>query len=143
MTSVHSSPPTLGPRSVPPTPSDDPALVRLTGEHDLSTVAALSTTLSRAINHGGNLAVDMRKVTFLDASTVGVLVQTQRLLHRRSRSLTVHSPSTCTRRILEICDLADLIHQPDDPKRMPSNRGMLRNRLDRAEARRSPSSPSP
>jgi anti-anti-sigma factor len=117
MTSVHSSPPTLDPRSsVPPTRSDDPALVRLTGEHDLSTVAALSMTLSRAIHDGGNLAVDMRKVTFLDASTVGVLVQTQRLLHQRSRSLTVHSPSTRTRRILEICDLADLIHQPDDPE---------------------------
>ena len=56
-----------------------------------------------------DLVVDMSGVTFLDASTIGVVVRASRHLLRRSRSLAVRSPSTCARRVLQLCDLADLI----------------------------------
>jgi anti-sigma B factor antagonist len=95
--------------------------VRITGEHDISTVAALSETLSRAIAHDhGDLVIDMREVTYLDASTVGVLVRARSLLLRRSRLLTVRAPSACTRRILTICDLTHLIRSdPTDRQARP------------------------
>jgi anti-anti-sigma factor len=82
----------------------------LRGEHDLATVVELSATLARAITLGeGDLVVDLSRIEFMDASTVGVLTWARELLRVRSRSLVVRSPSACARRVLELCDLSDRI----------------------------------
>jgi anti-anti-sigma factor len=85
-------------------------VVCLRGEHDLSTVAESSVTVARAITLGeGDLVVDLSRVVFMDASTVGVILGARELLRVRSRSLVVRSPSTCARRVLELCDLGHLV----------------------------------
>jgi anti-anti-sigma factor len=85
-------------------------VVCLRGEHDLSTVAELSATMARAITlSDADLVVDLSRVEFMSASTVNVVVWARELLRARHRSLAVRTPSRCARRVLELCDLSDLI----------------------------------
>lgn len=87
-------------------------VVRLRGEHDVSTVAALSETMARAIAlDDADLVVDLSEVEFMSAATVGVIVRARELLGLRSRSLALRSPSRCARRILDLCGHACL-HYP-------------------------------
>lgn len=90
-------------------------VVAMRGEHDPSTVVALSEMISSAIAiDDADLVVDASEVTFLDASAVGVLVRAHIFLDERSRSLLVRSPSACVRRILDICELFALIEGAED-----------------------------
>ena len=88
----------------------DPTIASLQGEHDLSTLPSLCETLAGAIAFGGaDLILDLRAVEFLDASTVRVIVATSEFLHARSRSLVLRSPSSCARRVLDLCGLSGLV----------------------------------
>jgi len=91
-------------------PADDaPTIVFLRGEHDAATASELSETIARAIAADeSDLVIDMHDVEFMSAATVGVIVRARTFLNRRSRSLTVRSPSRCVRRILALCELTDL-----------------------------------
>jgi anti-anti-sigma factor len=85
-------------------------VVCLRGEHDLSTVDELSATMARGIALGeADLVVDLSRVEFMDAATINAVLWAQDLLRAQDRSLTVRSPSRCARRVLELCDLSDLI----------------------------------
>jgi anti-anti-sigma factor len=85
-------------------------VVRLRGEHDLSTVDALSESLAAAIALDDvDVVVDMSEVQFMGAATVGVLIRARELLRMRSRSLVVRSPSWCARRVLESCGDTELL----------------------------------
>ena len=88
-------------------------VVHLRGEHDLATVAELSGSLARAITIGdADLVVDLSRVDFMGAATVGVFVWARELLLARSRSLVLRAPSSSARRVLELCDLDVLIAAP-------------------------------
>jgi anti-anti-sigma factor len=121
MTPIESLPPTVSRRGE--TTAGRPAdrlVVWVRGEHDISTAAALSETLTGVVaGDGGDLVVDLSGVPFMDASTVGVIVRVCGHLRRRSRSLAVRSPSTSARRILDLCGLADLIDPDSDPELAP------------------------
>jgi anti-anti-sigma factor len=85
-------------------------VVWLRGEHDVSTVDALSETLAGAMAIGDcDLVVDLSEVEFMGAATIGVLVRARELLQSRSRSLVLRSPSRCARRILDLCGQGDLL----------------------------------
>jgi anti-anti-sigma factor len=89
-------------------------VVWLRGEHDVSTVDALSETLAGAMALDEcDLVVDLSEVQFMGAATIGVLIRARELLQSRSRSLVVRSPSRCARRILDLCGQGDLL----DPRR--------------------------
>jgi anti-anti-sigma factor len=89
-------------------------VVRLRGEHDLSTVAVLSETMAWAIAHDeADVVVDLSDVQFMGATTVSVLIRARELLRTRSRSLLVRSPSRCARRVLELCGATDLLDPSD------------------------------
>jgi anti-sigma B factor antagonist len=88
----------------------DRGVVELRGEHDISTVTALSETLARAIaRDDADLIVDLSGVLFMDAATIGVIVWACNILRLRSRSLVLRSPSALARRVLEVCGLAVLV----------------------------------
>ena len=88
----------------------DRIVVWLRGQHDISTVAALSETMDRATAlDDADVVVDLSLVVFIDAATVGVILRTREFLRLRSRSLTVRSPSTSARRVLDICGLTGLV----------------------------------
>jgi anti-anti-sigma factor len=88
----------------------DGSVVWLRGEHDVSTVAALSEILARAIAlDDGDVVVDLSEVQFMGAATVGVIIRAREFLRLRSRLLVLRSPSECVRRILDVCGHADLL----------------------------------
>jgi anti-anti-sigma factor len=85
-------------------------LISLRGEHDASTVAALSDVLALAVAlDAADLVVDLSDVEFMSAATVGVIVRTRVLLRSQSRTLELRHPSSCARRVLDACrvDLID------------------------------------
>jgi anti-anti-sigma factor len=89
---------------------EDPTVVWLTGEHDISTDGALSRVLARAIALGATaLVVDLSEIGFMGASTLGTIVRARELLRRRSGSLTVRSAPPFVRRSLDICGLNQLL----------------------------------
>jgi anti-anti-sigma factor len=51
----------------------------------------------------------LSEVEFMGASTVGVIVRAREFLHQRSRSLTVRLPSAFVRRVMDACNLNDLL----------------------------------
>ena len=110
MAAIVSSPPALPRRRLGALAAPDPGphVVALRGEHDLSTVTALSEMLARAIavDHG-DLVLDLSGVQFLDAATVGVIVRAREFLGARSRCLSLRSPSRCASRVLRLCDVDD------------------------------------
>ena len=78
----------------------------LVGEHDLSTDDALCLTLARAISlDSAGLVLDLSQVSFMAASTLGVIVRAREFLQQRSRSLTVRSPSAAVLRVVRACGL--------------------------------------
>jgi anti-anti-sigma factor len=112
-------------------------VVWVRGEHDVSTVTALSETLARAISlDDADLVVDLRGVQFMDAATVGVMVRARELLRLRSRCLVLRSPSRCARRVFGLCGLADLLDQRADGSPPKPGRPADRVRAGRAFARK-------
>jgi anti-anti-sigma factor len=106
---------TMSPRDLPAFAQRGPpeVVVHLRGEHDLATVTELSATLARAITIGdADLVVDLSRVDFMGAATVGVFVWARELLLARSRSLVLRAPSSSARRVLELCDLDRLVEPP-------------------------------
>lgn len=87
-----------------------PRIVSLHGEHDCSTADDLVALLSDAIAlDDADLVVDLRDVTFIGASTLGVLVRIHSTLGVQGRILALRSPSSLARRVLDICGLNDLV----------------------------------
>jgi anti-anti-sigma factor len=90
--------------------NSDRTVVWLRGEHDVSTVAALSETMARAIAlDDADVVVDLSEVQFMGAATVRVIIRAREFLRLRSRSLVLRSPSECARRILDVCGHSDLL----------------------------------
>jgi anti-anti-sigma factor len=92
--------------------ADEPTVVWLRGEHDLSTVHALSDALSRAIaDDDRDLVVDLSTVEFMGASTIGVLVRARQDLQARGRTLTLRAPSRVAGHVLDLCGV-DVVESP-------------------------------
>jgi anti-anti-sigma factor len=88
------------------------AVLRLRGEHDISTRVSVAVGIARAANLDATLVVvDLRAVTFMDASTIGAIVTSRNRLEARGQSLELRAPSPSVRRILELCGLAHLVQQ--------------------------------
>jgi anti-anti-sigma factor len=85
-------------------------VVWLSGEHDLSTVDAFSQTLARVFAlDDGDVVLDLSGVQFMGAATIDVIVRAKDALDLRSRVLTLRSPSVSAQRVVDLCDLADLV----------------------------------
>jgi anti-anti-sigma factor len=81
-------------------------VVVASGQLDLSVNDALRAVLSGL---DGIVTVDLRDVTFIDSSTIGVLVGAQTRLTDAGGSLRLRNPQELPRRVLEIVGLADWI----------------------------------
>jgi len=94
----------------------DCTVVWVRGDHDIATKAVLAAAVARAAQLDDvPLLVDLSAVTFMDASTVGLLVASRNRLRARGQSLEVRAPSALARRVLELCGLGHLVH--GDPTR--------------------------
>jgi anti-anti-sigma factor len=86
------------------------ATLRMWGEHDLYTVELLRTALVEAVDTcEAGVVIDLGDVTFMGGATIKALSDSRAVLAERGRPLTFRSPSHGQRRMLQICELADLI----------------------------------
>lgn len=86
-------------------------VVRLWGEHDMASAAMITEALADAIdNSDTDVLVDLTAVTFIDCSTVRVLVRGRDMLQKRSRRLTVRvSPTAFAHRLFVLCGLDHMV----------------------------------
>jgi anti-anti-sigma factor len=84
-------------------------MIRLCGEHDISTVDALSEVVERAMSlDDADVELDLSDVQYMSAATIGVIVRTREWLQERDRLLVLRSPSSIARRLCDLCGLAYL-----------------------------------
>jgi anti-sigma B factor antagonist len=107
-----------GPRTAPlsvdlSSPDADTVVVTPAGEADLYTVPSLRHALRQAIAMGrSQVLVDLDHLTFMDASTLGVLVDARRRMSEAGGSLQVRCHTRQGRRVLLIAGLQALL-EPD------------------------------
>jgi anti-anti-sigma factor len=112
--------PTRGPP--PRLHQESRTVVRPRGEYDTSTVVALSGQLARPIARNDvDLVVDLHHVRFMDASTVGVIIEAREFLRPYGRSLTLRALSGIAPRVIELCDHQELVEHraPSSPVLYP------------------------
>jgi anti-anti-sigma factor len=88
------------------------SVVWLSGEHDLTTQRVVTAALACAAAAEVDVVVDLTDVSFMDASILGVMVDSHRLLADRGNRLTFRGAQGVARRVIEVCGLADLIEGP-------------------------------
>ncbi len=82
----------------------------LHGDQDLATVDTLREVLDAVVAAGdGDLVIDLSGVTFLDASVLGALVGSRRVLHEQDCSLSLRAPPRAVRLLLDLCALEELV----------------------------------
>ena len=85
-------------------------VLRLSGEQDIATREQLCNLLASEFNaNDGDLIVDLAAVTFIDGSTLGVLLRGRQWMRERGRWLNVRDPSRCAQRLLELCGMTGLL----------------------------------
>jgi anti-sigma B factor antagonist len=88
--------------------------IEVAGDVDLFSAPELKLAISRAIDEGSTrIIVDLTKATFVDSTTLGVLVGTLKRLRAASGSLAVVCPSEDMRRLFDLTGLERVfsIHQ--------------------------------
>lgn len=87
---------------------------RLAGEIDFTSSGAVqSTLLSMVLPGGGAVIADLSRITFLDSSGLGVLVQAHRTAHERDTRLLVVA-SDPVRKLLRLTGLDTVLETYDD-----------------------------
>jgi anti-sigma B factor antagonist len=102
----------------------DGVVVRVAGEVDVDAAARLRHALTRAIRSGFvDLVVDLRSVTFIDSTGLGVLVGALRDVRRRQGHLEVVVCDAGLVRLLRISSLDQLfvVHE-ELPEALPTQR---------------------
>jgi anti-sigma B factor antagonist len=99
------------PLSVDVSPQDaDSVVVTPAGEADLYTVPRLRHALRQAIAMGrSRVIVDLDQLIFMDASTLGVLVDARRRMSEAGGSLQVRCHTRQGRRVLSVAGLDGLL----------------------------------
>jgi anti-anti-sigma factor len=84
---------------------DDVAVVRLLGEHDLASTAALRASLLTLIEEGFGVVVDCTETEFMDVAVLRKLLEADDALRERGRRLAVLLRSECpVERFFEMVD---------------------------------------
>jgi anti-anti-sigma factor len=86
---------------------EDPRGFRLVGELDASNVGILSDALSKEMERGGDLALDLAGLAFMDSSGIQALIKTAQELAPRNK-LVLRSPGDLVRRILSLIPMTKL-----------------------------------
>jgi len=81
------------------------------GDLDLATAPLLATTLADVLGgeSGPRVVLDLADLDFIDAVGLGHIIGARRRLSDRGGTLVVRQPSPPARRLLELCELGDLV----------------------------------
>ncbi|GAA2632574.1 anti-sigma factor antagonist BldG [Dactylosporangium fulvum] len=86
-------------------------MVTAEGELDVSTSPELRRTVNAALDQGnGTLIVDLSAVTFMDSTTLGVLIGAYNRLRETGGGLAVVCPDDRVRRVFRITGLDKVFH---------------------------------
>jgi anti-sigma B factor antagonist len=94
------------------------------GEIDMTNAAVLREVLRSVVDRksGGRIAVEMRGVTFLDSSGIGMLVAARRAAAAKGIELTLTEPNPIVRMTLDVANLTDLLVSDGHDRRKTSPR---------------------
>jgi anti-anti-sigma factor len=82
---------------------DDVVLVRLQGEHDLSSAPSLSDRLRAFAGQGDGVAVDVSEAEFVDLAVVRALLEADEALRTQGRRLALLFGTDCpVKRLLQL-----------------------------------------
>jgi anti-sigma B factor antagonist len=88
---------------------EDPRGFRLVGELDASNVGVLSDALTRELEKGGDLTLDLAGLAFMDSSGIQALIRAaQQLSGQGKGKLILRSPGDLVRRILSLIPMDKL-----------------------------------
>ena len=98
------------------------AVVRLLGEHDISTTQALAERLSQLVESGSPLIFDLSAADFVDSAVVHVIEDAHEDARARGVAVAVVAPpdASAVRRLVEITGLVEKI--PVFPTRADAER---------------------
>ncbi|HEV2808939.1 MAG TPA: STAS domain-containing protein [Acidimicrobiales bacterium] len=95
------------------TDGSTPPEIRLQGEIDIATLPVLDETLSAMVDgNNGDVVVDLAEVDFIGVAGLGALCTHARRLRQRGDRLVISSPSTFTRRVIDILGVSELLSVP-------------------------------
>lgn len=87
------------------------SIVQLPPEVDLACAQDVRDTLLSTVNRGGiHLVVDATGVTFIDSTGVNALIRARERAELLGGSVHVVSDASCVRRVLEVTQLARVLH---------------------------------
>jgi anti-sigma B factor antagonist len=85
------------------------SVVRLVGEHDISTAPALEATLDPILDGGRNIVLDLSRASFIDSTILRATILGHRAL-TPARIVAVAAPrGTEPRRLIELVELTAII----------------------------------
>ena len=87
---------------------DDGPTVALAGELDLASAPVLREAAEPPIDEGRPIVIDLRELTFIDSTGLGVLVGALKLARAAGGDVSLRNPSRSTHKILEIAGLTEL-----------------------------------
>ena len=88
---------------------DEVIVVKVLGEHDLSSASSLRQTLCSLAEEGCAIVADLSDTEFIDLAVVRALMAADDALDRRGHRLTVQIDSQApTRRLFQVAGLDDL-----------------------------------
>jgi anti-sigma B factor antagonist len=87
--------------------------VKVAGEIDIATVSGVLGTVLGASKAGtAGIVVDVSGVTFMGAAGINIFVVGRNQQREKGQDLMLRSPSPFLLRVLEICDLGDVVEPP-------------------------------
>ncbi|MDG6106706.1 STAS domain-containing protein [Dactylosporangium aurantiacum] len=85
------------------TRDDDPVVISVAGDVDLSTAAELEGALATAVGDAASgVVVDLAGVTFIDSAGINALLKGKRLADERGQRFSVANPAGVVRDVLEL-----------------------------------------
>jgi anti-anti-sigma factor len=94
---------------------DDVVVVRLVGEHDLSTAPSLSERLRAFASEGYGVAVDVGQAEFVDLAVVRALVHADEALRTQGRRLALLFGTSCpVKRLLQLTGTQEMFACAED-----------------------------
>jgi anti-sigma B factor antagonist len=99
-------------------------IVALAGELDLATAGTLRETLLLLELDGGiNVAIDLRGLSFLGSTGIGIIVAACKRIRAGGGTFSVWCDDGFARRTLEIAGLVDYLELHDGEEEYPNQRG--------------------
>jgi anti-sigma B factor antagonist len=84
---------------------ENACIVELVGELDLGTIPRLESPLMRAIDSNDAVILDLSRLSFIDSSGIGLLIDAHRATERTGRLHTVISGASQVERVLTIAGI--------------------------------------